>query len=97
MLNEELTELYSFEGQLKSEDPLIVPSQKIKEFRDCGFESVTVKIFGSSKKAALKLGKEKELFENIKKVQSLPDNVVYDLLKCKGSLFDGNFYNRIVK
>ncbi|MFA7228868.1 MAG: hypothetical protein WC061_07530 [Melioribacteraceae bacterium] len=36
-------------------------------------------------------GKPEELFELIKKIQSLPDEVVTDFINCKGSINSAGF------
>ena len=86
MIDEELTELRSFNIDLQKDKNLEIDSAEVNKLIDSGFETVTVKIYGSSKQAAGNLGNDVKLFENIKKMQSLPDNIVYDLLNCKGSL-----------
>lgn len=91
MIDENLTELHSFIIDLQRNKDLEIGSDEINKLIDSGFKTVTVKIYGSSKDAEGNLGNDKSLFENIKKMQSLPDNVVYDFLNCKGKL--KNFKN----
>ena len=88
MIDENLTELRSFSIDLQKNKNLEIESGEINKLLDSGFKTVTVKIYGSSKDAAGNLGNDEKLFENIKKMQSLPDNVVYDFLNCKGKLKD---------
>lgn len=90
MIDENLTELRSFNIDLQKNKNLEIESGEINKLIDSGFKTVTVKIYGSSKDAAENLGNDKSLFENIKNVQSLPDNIVYDFLNCKGSLTESD-------
>ena len=94
MSEEDFTELRSFSIDLNNTDSFEINSKEIKKLVDAGFKNVTVKIYGSSKQASTNLGKDENLFENIKKVQSLPDNVVYDFLNCKGTLADTDLKQR---
>ncbi|OGU33992.1 MAG: hypothetical protein A2068_09640 [Ignavibacteria bacterium GWB2_35_6b] len=95
MIDENLTELRSFNIDLRKNKNLEIVSDEINKLIDSGFKTVTVKIYGSSKDAAVNLGNDKSLFENIKNVQSLPDNVVYDFLKSRGSLADSDLMKRM--
>ena len=95
MIDEELTELRSFNIDLQKGKNFELDSAEINKLVDSGFKTVTVKIYGSSKLAAGNLGNNEKLFENIKKMQSLPDNVVYDFLNCKGSLADIDLSKRL--
>lgn len=39
--------------------------------------------------------KGKTLFEKIKILQSLPDEIIYEFMNCKGSLCTTNYKNKI--
>lgn len=86
MNSEEYTELRSFDIELKKDNSLEIDAGEINRLVEAGFKTVTVKVLGSSKIASGNLGNDEKLFENIKKMQSLPDNIVYDFLNCKGKL-----------
>ena len=95
MIDEELTELSSFNFDLQKGEKLEFDADEINKIAESGFKTVTVKIYGSSKQASGNLGNDEKLFENIKKTQSLPDNIVYDFLNCKGSLAEIDLLKRL--
>ncbi|MBU2491346.1 MAG: hypothetical protein KJ571_01895 [Bacteroidetes bacterium] len=86
MIKDDLSELGSFEIKLRQNENFEISAEKINSLIDSGFKTVIVKLYGSSKKAAANLGHNETLFENIKKVQSLPDNIVYDFFESKGKI-----------
>lgn len=95
MIDENLTELCSFNIDLKKNKNLEIVNKEINKFIDSGYKTVTVKIYGSFSVESGNFDNDKKLFENIKNLQSLPDNVVYDFLNCKGSLADSDLMKRI--
>ncbi|KAB2839169.1 MAG: hypothetical protein F9K45_10455 [Melioribacteraceae bacterium] len=86
MNDEELIELRSFNIDLEKNLNFYFDNNEIEFWLNSGFKQISVKIFGSPQKASQNLGNDTKLFENIKKMQSLPDNIVYDFLNCKGKI-----------
>lgn len=94
MNDEKISEINSFVVNLEKNKKFEISTEDVNKLIDNGFSDVTIKIFASSKKAAINLGINKALFENIQNVQSLPDFAIYNFLKSKGKLFDNNIINK---
>ena len=91
MIKEEFSELLTYDIELLKNEKFQIPAEEIIKLVNSGYKTVTIKILGSSKQASLNLGNSEKLFDNIKKTQSLPDNVVYDFLESKGKLCGSDF------
>lgn len=94
-MNDDLTKLLSFETKIKIDGSIDYPTDKLKKLRENGFEELKICIYGNSKKAAKYLEIDISLFNKIKSMQSLPDSVVLDFLKSKGSLTNFSIKKRI--
>jgi hypothetical protein len=86
MNKENLTELFSFKTEILDDGNVKIPAEKLLELKNKGFVEVTIAVFGESKTAAGNTGIDPVLFENIKKMQGLPDDIVLDFLKTKGGI-----------
>ena len=92
-MNDKQTEIFSTE--INSESGLESLHKKLEELKPLGLKELTVKIFSATIDIFENLGIDKDLFEQIKEKQALPDEVVADFLKSKGSLPDNNYIARI--
>lgn len=90
------TKIFSFYSEINQEGELKIPKEELKSLREKGFNEVLVNVYGSARDAAANAGMDIQTFDKIKNVQSLPDSVVLDFLKTKGSLKDGGFKNKII-
>lgn len=96
-MNDEMkTEVFSFYAEIDSEGELKIPKEKLKTLRQKGFKEVLVNIYGSARDAAENTGLDVQTFDKIKNVQSLPDLVVLDFIKSKGSLKNSGFINKLI-
>jgi hypothetical protein len=68
----------------------------LERIKMAGYKNMIVEIYGDSRRSA---GEEKldlELFDKIRLVQSLPADVVFDLMKVKGKLINSGIAGRIL-
>lgn len=96
MNDDAISKLLSFNTEIKNDGTIEYPIEKFKKLSEQGFEKIKICVYGDSKNVALQIGINAELFEKIKSIQSLPDLVVLDFLKSKGSLTNSNFKERIL-
>lgn len=83
--------LLSFESEIKNDGSFEIPKEKLYELRKSGTSRIKVDIFSNPVKDKV----NRELFEKVKNLQSLPDEVVYGFLTCKGSLSDTDFNKKV--
>ncbi|MEJ5352171.1 MAG: hypothetical protein WHS65_11345 [Melioribacteraceae bacterium] len=95
MNEENLSKLLSFETKIKSDGSLDLPFEELKNLFNNGFHEVKIDIYGETIKAVENSGLDINLFNQIKFIQKLPDNVVLNFLKSKGSLVNSNIQARI--
>lgn len=88
MDKDKLSQIFSFESEIKPNGELSLPKKELETLRENGFDKVTVVLLGSAEDAADLSGLSRETFQKIKKIQSLPDSVVLDFLNSKGTLKD---------
>ncbi len=89
-MNENQTKIYEFETKINEDGSINLPINKLMEFKKNGFNEISVVLYGSAKNTAQHLKINIDLFEKIKEVQGLPDVVILDLLKSKGSMANSN-------
>ncbi len=92
-MNKKQTEIFSTE--INSQSGIDSLRKKLDELKAGGLNNFTVKIFSDSPHTFEDLGIDKDLFDQIKEKQALPEDVVLDFLKSKGSLPDNNYIARI--
>ncbi len=80
------SEIFEFETEIDEKGNIQYSKDQLKRLKDSGFKNVTIKIFGSSKNAASSLNLDLEKFEQIKKMQDVPESVVLDFMRSKGSV-----------
>lgn len=95
MNEENLSKLLSFETKIKSDGSVDLPAEELKNLFNNGFREVKIDIYGETIKAVENSGLDINLFNQIKFTQKLPDNVVLNFLKSKGSLVNSNIQSRI--
>ena len=95
MNSEKNSELFSFESEITDNGEVIFPAEKLKQIKNKGYSKIKISVFGDAKKAAVDTGINPILFEKIQSMQSLPQIVVFDFLKSKGSLRNSDFTKRI--
>lgn len=95
MDKENLTNLYSFDSEIKETGEILYPIAKLKELNEKGFKNIHVVVLGSAEKAVSENGLDISLFNKIKELQVLPDSVVADFLSSKGVLYSSDIAARI--
>lgn len=80
------SKILEFETEIDENGNIVYSKDHLKKLRESGYKNVTIKIFGSSKNAARSLNLNLKKFEQIKIMQNLPDSVVFDFLRSKGSV-----------
>jgi len=95
MYEENLSKLLSFETKIKSDGSVDLPAEKLKKLFDNGYCEIKIDIYGETIKAVENSGLDINLFNQIKFIQKLPDNVVLNFMKSKGSLVNSNIQARI--
>jgi hypothetical protein len=88
MNEDKYSEIISFDSKIKENGEIEIPRDKLLAVLQKGYKDIKVYIFGDSKKTAIELGYDVNLFDRIKEIQSIPDSVVLGFLKAKGSLFN---------
>lgn len=94
-MNENQTKIYEFETKINDDGSINLPINKIKELKENGFNEIMIVVYGSAIYAAQSMELDLDLFEKIKEVQGLPDAVILDLLKSKGSMTNSNSLKKL--
>ena len=95
MNNNNQTKLFSYNTDIPDNGKINIPSERFIELKEKGFSEIQISVYGNARKAAIEMGYDLELFEKIRSIQSLPENVVFDFLKTRGILFKSKFEKRI--
>ncbi len=93
--NDIQSEILQFETEIDEDGNIHYSQEEFRKLKQVGFEKVTIKIFGLSKKAARSLNFDSELFETIKEKQGLPESVVLEFLNSKGSIKSETLKNKL--
>lgn len=88
MINENDSILSKFDAEINNEGNIIFDIEITKTLFSKGIKNVEVQILTSSKSVAVNENINMKLFNDIKEIQNLTDDVVYNLLKAKGSLIN---------
>ncbi|MFA3782863.1 hypothetical protein ABRY23_07365 [Melioribacteraceae bacterium 4301-Me] len=74
--------MLSFKSKIKDDGSIILPFDKLSELRKSNVKEIKVDIY-----AVPTIDKaEQKIISKIKKLQSLPENIIFDFLKSKGRL-----------
>lgn len=95
MIEENQINLLNYKAKLLENGSFAIPSNEVQKIYNSGIDEVTISISASSNKLNNIAGIDPVLFEKIKNKQSLPLDVVYDFLNCKGKLSKSNFKKRL--
>lgn len=95
-MNENQTKIYEFETKINDDGSINLPINKLKELKENGFNEITIVVYGSAKNSAQSMELDLDLFGKIKEVQGLPDAVILDLLKSKGSMTNSNSLKKMI-
>lgn len=88
MVNVSNSILAKFESEIDKDGNLFFDKEITKKLFSKGIKKVEVQIVNSSKKVLESDNINMKLFAVIKEIQNLPDDVIYKLLKVKGSLIN---------
>ena len=86
MNDDNYSEILSFKSKIYETGEIEIPREKLLSVLQKGYKEIKVYICGDSKKTAIELGYDSNIFDQIKEIQSLPDSVILGFLKAKGSL-----------
>ena len=92
MAKNNLIEIYSSDSEIYGDGNLKLFSDELIKLRSQGFKNVRMVLLFDPLSAENK-NIDKELFSTIKLKQTLPDEVIYQFLKNKGSLAGKEFNN----
>ncbi|MGD8778989.1 MAG: hypothetical protein PVH88_08510 [Ignavibacteria bacterium] len=95
MIEENQINLLSFKVQLSENGSFEIPVEEMRQIYNSGIDKVTVTISASPNKLNKISGIDNELFQKIKNKQSLPSDVVYNFLNCKGKLSKSRFKEKL--
>ncbi len=95
MIDELNTHLFSFETSIDEIGEIKIPKEKMIDLKRKGFPKVKIDVSGSTAMAINLLDIDEELFNSIKKTQSLPDTIVLNFLQSKGVLNQAGFIERM--
>ncbi len=85
------TLLLSFPAKIGNNGELNYDHEKLEELSAAGYNDVRIEIYGSAKMVSDLKGFDKKIFTRIKRIQSIPENVVLDFLNSKGSILNEDF------
>lgn len=95
-MNEEtLTDILKFQTEIDEKGNIKIPIEKLRLLREKGFKEVQVVMFGSAKDAASEKGIDKDSYELIRNLQSLPDSITLEFLNARGRLSKSDIKERI--
>ncbi|MDH7603734.1 MAG: hypothetical protein QHH13_02420 [Melioribacter sp.] len=95
MNEENLSKLFSFETNINSDGSIGLPTEEFKKLFNQGFREIKIDIYGAASQALQNSNLDINLFNQIKLKQQLPDIVVLNFLKSKGSLINSAIKKRI--
>ncbi len=95
MIEESQKNLLNYKAKLLENGDLEFPREEIRKIYESGIDEVTISISVSSNKLNNIAGIDQKVFEKIKEKQSLPPEVVFDFLNCKGKLSESNFEKKL--
>ncbi len=97
MNEENLSKLFSFETNIKNDGSVELPIEEFKKLFNQGFREIKIDIYGTVSQALHNSKLDINLFNQVKLKQQLPDTVVLNFLKSKGSLTNSDIKKRIYK
>lgn len=95
MLDENTIDLLSFKAEIGENGTIRIPEEKLGELRAKGVSKVRVNIGADINQILTDIDVDPVLYDDIKKTQSLPDNITLGFLRSKGKLGNTGFGKRI--
>lgn len=94
-MDEGLSEIVSFDGEISDNGTIKIPGEHLQKLKQTGIKKIRIVLYGKTEDSVNALGYDAALFNKIREVQRLPDNVVLDFLKCRNSIGASEFKVRI--
>ncbi len=84
--------VFSFESEIKNDGTIELPVEKFNEMKKSGNGKVKVAVYLQK---VSRNDIDPVMFEKIRQIQSLPEDVVEDFLDCKSALRETNFGSKV--
>jgi|GEM_PF-2193508 len=89
--------LKSIAVDLKDDDNFEKLIQELKSLRTKGYGKINILVYKSVLDEVRLTGIDETVFNKIKKIQDLPDYVILDFIKSKGTVKNKDFRKRVTK
>lgn len=95
MINRDKENLFKFDTSEWQSGALIIPKEITDKLKSEKVENISITINKSNTELLRKLNIDQIVFDKIKKIQQLPDDVVINFLLAESSLSETDFADRI--
>ncbi|MCX7797995.1 MAG: hypothetical protein N2249_05190 [Melioribacter sp.] len=95
MSEENLIRLISFKTTIKEDGTFVYPVEEVKKIFHHGYNEIIVNIYTTTNNYIAKSGIDINLYQKIKDTQGIPEEIVINLIKSKGSLKNSNIKERL--
>ncbi|MCF8242173.1 MAG: hypothetical protein K9J16_12365 [Melioribacteraceae bacterium] len=79
------TKVFEFDTEINYNDKLEIPAAVIDKLKTTGYRKLSIEIYANAEEAVKNSGLDIDMFKKIRTVQDLPDYVVLEFLRSKGS------------
>ncbi|MEG8946835.1 hypothetical protein [Rosettibacter firmus] len=95
MNEESYTKLFSFITTINNDYTINIPSEELEKIFKSGINEIRIDIYGNIYSAINNLEIDINIFNKVKSLQKIPEDVTLNFLKAKGSLINSNIRERI--